>query len=172
MICFCFITSLSQAILILDDASGGGVDIIAVILHKYLKIEVGQGLALASITILLSGILVYDLENVILGIIGAGLNSFVLDKLLFGMKEKKKVCIISDYHEQIREYIISELGITATYYDVTGAYYMQTKRELMTIVDRYEFKKLVRYVRNLDSNAFISVYTVKEIIARPRRNES
>lgn len=168
MVCYCLLVSLGLAILFVRNASSGGLDIVAKILNRYFHVDLGKAMSMAGICVALSSALAYDKKTVVLSIIGTYLNGIVLDHFIFGMNTKKKVCIISDKAEEIRKYIIHELHSGATIYDAVGAYDFKTHREIVTIVNKSEYVKLMNFISGTDKEAFMTVYTVNEIMYKPK----
>ena len=106
---------------------------------------------------------------VVLGILGTYLNGIVLDHFIFGLNLKKRVCIISEKEEEIRQFILHTLHSGATIYQGFGAFDNEPKTEIITIVDKNEYAQLMPYILKTDPKAFVTVYTVNEIIYRPKR---
>lgn len=165
---YVFIVSIGLAILFNRNASSGGLDIVAMILNKYLHIELGNAMSLAGMCVALSSALVSDKKIVVLSVLGTYLNGIVLDHFILGFNLKKRVCIVSEKEEEIRQFIINELHSGATIYEAIGAYQLDTRREIITIVDKQEYAKLMNFIGKTDSNAFVTVYTVNKIIYRPK----
>ena len=130
--------------------------------------ELGKAMSLSGMCVALSSALVYDKKIVVLSVLGTYLNGLVLDHFIFGAKVKRRVCILSKKEEEIRKFIIEELHSGATIYEAIGAYDFQPHREIITIVDKHEYSKLMSYLMKTDREAFITVYTVNEIIYRPK----
>lgn len=168
MICYLFTVSVGLAILFNKNASSGGLDIIAKLMNKYLHMDLGNSMAIAGMVVALSSALVYDAKTVILSVLGTYLNGIVLDHFIFGFDLKKRVCIVSDKEEEIRNFILKELHSGATVYEAYGAYQLQPKREIITIVDKQEYKSLMNFIEKTDADAFVTVYTVNKIIYRPK----
>lgn len=168
MICYCLVVSIGLAILFLRNASSGGLDIAAKILNKYLRMDLGKAMTAAGICVALSSAFLYDAKTVVLSLMGTYLNGIVLDNFIFGMNSKKKVCILSEKNEEIREYIINRLHSGATLYNAIGAFDFQPRQEIEVIVDKNEYSKLMDFLQKTDKNAFITVYTVREIMYRPK----
>ena len=169
MLCYIFSVSVGLAILFNHNASSGGLDIVAKLLNKYLHIELGAAMSAAGMCVALSSALVNDAKIVVLSVLGTYLSGLVLDHFIFGFDLKKRVCIISQKDEEIRRFIIEELRSGATIYEAVGAYDFQPKREIITIVDKSEYAKLMTFVEKTDSSAFVTVYTVNKIIYRPKK---
>lgn len=168
MICYIFTVSIGLAILFKQIASSGGLDIVAKLLNKYLHMELGKAMALSGMCVALSSAFFYDKKLVVLSILGTYLNGLALDHFIFGMNLKKRVCIISRHQEEIREFILRRLGSGATIYQGFGAYDNQPKTEIITIVDKNEYSLLMNFISKTDPEAFVTVYTVNEIIYRPK----
>ena len=167
-VCYIFVVSIGLAMLFKQNASSGGLDIVAKLLNKYFHMELGKAMALPGMCVALSSALFYDKKIVVLSILGTYLNGIVLDHFIFGMNLKKRVCIVSEKEEKIREFIIHTLRSGATMYDCVGAYDNQPKREIITIVNKSEYSQLMSFILKTDPKAFVTVYTVNEIIYRPK----
>ena len=169
MLCYLFSVSVGLAMLFTHNASSGGLDIIAKILNKYLRMELGKAMSLAGMCVALSSALLYDAKTVALSVLGTYLSGMVLDHFIFGMNVKRKVCILSAKREEIQSFILKELHSGATLYDAIGAYDGKVQREIITIVDKQEYSKLMGYVEKVDPDAFITVYTVNEVNYKPKK---
>lgn len=169
MLCYIFVVSLGLAVLFNRNASSGGLDIVAKILNKYLRMELGKAMSLVGMCVALSSALVYDKRLVVLSVLGTYLNGLVLDRFIFGANEKKRVCILSQKEAELEEFILHNLRSGATIYEATGAYEKQPRREIVTIVDKSEYRKLMDFVLKTDKDAFVTVYSVNEVLYRPKR---
>lgn len=168
MLCYIFMVSIGLAMLFNRNASSGGLDIVAKFLNKYLHMELGKAMSLAGMCVALSSALVYDKKIVVLSVLGTYLNGIALDHFIFGFNIRKRVCIISEHEEEIREFILHHLHSGATIYEAIGAYDKKPRREIITIVDKSEYSMLMTFVLKTDKDAFVTVYTVNEIIYRPK----
>ena len=168
MICYVFVVSIGLAMLFTRNASSGGLDIVAKLLNKYLRMDLGKAMAAPGMIVAVSSILVSGLNIVVLSVLGTYLNGVVLDYFIFGSDQKKRVCIMSQKEEEIRQFILHELHSGATIYEAIGAYNLDPKREIITIVDKNEYSKLMGFIEKTDSDAFVTVYTVHKVIYRPK----
>lgn len=169
MLCYIFTVSIGLAMLFNRNASSGGLDIVAKFLNKYMHMDLGKAMSLSGMCVALSSAFVYDKKIVVLSILGTYLNGIVLDHFIFGFNIKKRVCIISEHEEEIREFILHHLHSGATIYEAIGAYDGRSRREIITIVDKNEYAMLMTYILKTDKNAFVTVYAVNEVIYRPKR---
>ena len=117
----------------------------------------------------LTSALVYDKKSVVISVLGTYLSGIVLDHFIFGNNIKRRVCIISDKQEEILDYVLKQLHSGATIYEAMGAFDYQKKNEIITIVDKNEYTKLMNFLEKTDANAFVTVYTVNNIIYRPKK---
>lgn len=163
VLCYVLVVSVGLSILFNMNASSGGLDIVAKIMNKYLHIELGKAMSLSGMCVALSAALVYDKKTVVLSVLGTYFNGIVVDHFIFGQNLKRRVCIITKYEEELRNFILHELHSGATIYDAIGAYNLDKRHEIITIVDKNEYQKLMNYINNLDPKAFITVYTVADM---------
>ena len=168
VVCYIFLVSVGLSMLFNRNASSGGLDIVAKFLNKYLHMELGKAMALSGMCVALSAVFVYDGKTVVLSVLGTYLSGLVLDHFIFGANVKKRVCIISNKEEEIRDYILHNLHSGATIYQAIGAYNDQVRREIITIVDKGEYRQLMDFLSKVDRGAFITVYTVSEMFYRPK----
>lgn len=168
VICYILVVSIGLSILFNMNASSGGIDIVAKIMNKYLRMDLGKAMSLSGMCVALSAALVYDKKTVVLSVLGTYFNGIVLDHFIFDHNVKRRVCIITKYEEELRKFILHELHSGATVYEAIGAYNMQKRNEIITIVDKVEYQKLMNYINKLDPKAFITVYTVSDMRYQPK----
>ena len=169
VLCYILVVSVGLSILFNRNASSGGLDIVAKIMNKYLHMDLGKAMSLSGICVALSAALVYDKKTVVLSVLGTYFNGLVLDHFIFDHNIKRRVCIITGKEEELRRFIIEDLHSGATVYESYGAYNMQKRREIITIVDKAEYQKLMSYMNREDPQAFITVYTVSDMRYRPKK---
>ncbi len=168
MICYLFVVSIGQAILFQWNASSGGLDILGKIINKYFHIELGKAISMVGLCVAFSSVFVSDKKAVVLSVLGTYLSGIVLDHFIFGFNIKKRVCIISEKEEEISDFILHQLHSGATFYEATGAYDNKSRREIITIVNKNEYSKLMSFISKEDPNAFVTIYAVNEVIYRPK----
>ena len=168
VLCYILVVSVGLSILFNRNASSGGLDIVAKIMNKYLHMDLGKAMSLSGMCVALSAALVYDKKTVVLSVLGTYFNGIVLDHFIFDNNIKRRVCIITGKEEELRRFIIEDLHSGATVYESYGAYNMQKRREIITIVDKAEYQKLMSYMNREDPQAFITVYTVSDMRYRPK----
>ena len=168
VLCYILVVSIGLSILFNRNASSGGLDIVAKILNKYLHVELGRAMSLAGMWVALSAAFVYDKKTVVLSVLGTYFNGIVLDNFIFDHNKKRRVCIITEKEEELRKFIINDLHSGATIYEAIGAYNFEKHNEIITIVDKSEYQKLMTFINREDPKAFITVYNVSNMQYQPK----
>lgn len=168
VLCYILVVSVGLSILFNRNASSGGLDIVAKIMNKYLHIELGRAMSLSGMCVALSAALVYDKKTVVLSILGTYFNGIILDYFIFDNNKKRRVCIITEKEEKLRQFIIKDLHSGATIYEAIGAYNLEKHNEIITIVDKSEYQKLMAFINKEDPKAFITVYNVSNMRYQPK----
>jgi uncharacterized membrane-anchored protein YitT (DUF2179 family) len=169
VICYILICGMGMAILFSHNASSGGLDIVAKIMNKNLKMELGTAISVSGLVVAFSSAVCYDTKTVVISVLGTYFSGMIVDRFIFGLNIKRRVCILSNDHiETITDYLLHELHSGATLYDSIGAYDGTVRREIVTIVDKNEYRKLMEFVKKTDPKAFVTVYSVNELRYQPK----
>ena len=168
VICYIFTVSVGLAILFNRNASPGGLDNVAKVMNKYLHIELGKAMSAAGMCIALSSAFFYDSKTVVLSVLGTYLNGIVLDHFIFDQSVKRRVCIVSEKSDEIRNFILKELHSGASVYRCIGALRMNEQEEIITIVSKSEYQQLMNYLQKTDPTAFVTVYKVNDMRYIPK----
>ena len=169
VLCYILVVSVGLSILFNRNASSGGLDIVAKIMNKYLHMELGKAMSLSGMCVALSAAFVYDKKTVVLSILGTYFNGMVLDHFIFDNSIKRRVCIITEKEETLRQFIINDLHSGATMYEAIGAYNFEKHNEIITIVDKNEYQKLMNFINREDPKAFVTIYNVSSMHYQPKR---
>ena len=169
VLCYIFVVGVGLAILFRRNASSGGLDIVAKLMNKFLRMDLGKAMSVSGMLVALSSALVYDKKTVVISVLGTYLGGLVVDHFIFDMDLKRRVCIISPKLDEIVDFILHDLHSGATLNNIIGAYDRSPKQEVITIVDKNEYKALMDYVKKVDPKAFITVYSVSEISYQPKK---
>ena len=169
VLCYILVVSVGLSILFNRNASSGGLDIVAKIINKYFHMELGKAMSLSGMCVALSAALVYDKKTVVLSVLGTYFNGIISDHFIFDHNIKRRVCIITKKEEELRQFIVRDLHSGATIYEAIGAYNMEKRNEIITIVDKGEYQKLMKYINQEDPEAFITVYTVSDMRYLPKK---
>jgi len=163
ILAFCLLLGASQAVLFRINASTGGLDIVAMIMKKYLHMEIGTSVAVSGIIVCLTGALINPFRVVAIGIIGTWFNGIVVDFFTSSLNKKKRICIVSSEYDTIRKYIVNDLGRGCSLYETKGGYTGETHVEIQSILTTNEFATLMEYIRVNDFKCFITAGTCSEV---------
>ncbi len=168
IVCYIPIVSITMALLFSLNASSGGLDIVAKILNKYLHIDLGRAITLSGMVVALSTVFCYDAKIVVLSVLATYCNGLVVDRFIFGLNIKRRVCVISQKTEEIVDFLLHDLHSGATLYESIGAYDNTVHMEIVTIVDKHEYRLLMEHLRKVDPKAFVTVISVGEVRYVPK----
>lgn len=169
MICYLFLCDLGIALMIVRNASSGGLDVLYKIANTYLHIDFGVATSIIGIVISVPAIFIYDPKTGVLSILGTYITGIIIDHYVFGLTTKFKVCILSAKNEQICRYILNELHSGVTLYEASGGFTGDKFKEINVIVNRNEYAKLMKYLKEIDSSAFATVTNIHDVMYRPKK---
>lgn len=149
----------------------GGTDIINQILSKYFKISMGTSLIFSDGFIVLSGAFVFGPIKFMYSLVVLYLISFFTDKVLLGISDSKAFYIISEKEDEIKEYILKELGHGITVFDGKGGYTKEKQKVLFCVIPTKDHFRLKEGIYNIDNDAFFVATDAYEVLGG-ERNES
>lgn len=160
------IAAIGMGIVFHQRASTGGTDIIAMILNKYIKVEIGRAVLFSDLAVALSSSLLFGPQAGMYAFFGVILNGLMIDYTLQQFNANKEVVIISQKSALIRAFIVGELGRGATIHTAKGAFNYEQKEVITTILGRKDLSRLKNYVGKQDEKAFITVHNMNEILGQ------
>lgn len=163
LLCFVLLLSACQAFLFRINASTGGLDILGKIVNKYFHFDIGTSVAISGAIICCTAFLINDFRMVMIGLIGTWINGLVIDFFTAALNRRKRVCIISEQHERIRQFIIKDLVRGCSLYKVQGGYSGEENIEIQVLLTQNEFSSLMEFVRNNNIKAFITAGNCSEV---------
>lgn len=146
------------------NASTGGTDLAAQILHKFTGLTLGTCVAIIDGMIVLTAAIVFDIEGGLYALIGLFATSKTIDIVQIGFKRSKMALIITDYEQQVREGVLHKIPRGVTKLQAYGGYTDNARSILMCVVDQTEFTKLKELVKSIDGNAFVVVMDASEVL--------
>ncbi len=167
-VCYILVVGIAMAILFSLNASSGGLDIVAKIISKYFKIGLGTAVSVSGIAVALTSFFYADTKTVVISVLGTYFSGMIVDKFIFGLNIKRRVCIISQQLDEIVDFVLHDLHSGATLYESIGAYDKVERREAVVIVDKNEYRLLMDHIKKIDPKAFVTVIAVNELNYQPK----
>lgn len=164
------LTSIGSAMIFYSDASSGGTDIVALILKKYLKLDVGKALLCADFVVATSSFIVFDIQTGLFSLLGLFTKAFIVDSVIESLYTCKYFIVITSKPTEISEYIMTELHHGVTTNKAVGEYTNSNRVMIHTVCKRIEAINLRKKIKEFDPNAFIIITSSSEIIGRGFRN--
>ncbi len=147
--------------------STGGVDILAVVLNKYRPVNYGRIVMAHDTTVILASLLVGNgLETVIYGFVATAVFSFTTDALLSGSQQSTQLLIMSQQFEAIAEQITVRAHRGVTMLDGMGWFTKEPSQVVMVICRKRETADILKIVKAIDPNAFVSVASVTGVYGK------
>lgn len=163
LLAFVLIVSMSQTILFHINASTGGLDILAKIVNKYLHFDIGTSVTVAGAVICCTAFAINPFRMVVIGLVGTWINGLAVDYFTAGMNRRKRVCIVTDRHEELRNYIVNTLHRGCSLYDLRGGYSGEAHKEIQALLTQNEFSDVMAFIKRRDIPAFITAGNVSEV---------
>lgn len=161
-----FLPALSSAILFNLEASGGGTDIIAMILKKYTSIPIGYALFFVDLFIVVSACFVFDIQTGLFSLTGLLAKSFVIDNMIENFNLCKTFMIVCTNPDPICDFICNQLDRSATVYHAEGAFTHQGKTIILSVMRRGQAVQLRNYIRSAEPDSFMVIFNSSEIIGK------
>lgn len=159
--------------------STGGTDIIALMVNKYRNVSPGRLILYMDVVIILSSLLVPSytpggeelpfvekLTNVVYGFILITINSTVLDLVISGSRQSVQLFILSKHYAEIADSITKDLHRGVTVLDGKGWYTKENTEVLMVLTRKTDLNILLRYIKAIDPDAFLSVTSVTGVYGK------
>ncbi|MDR1345218.1 MAG: YitT family protein [Bacteroidales bacterium] len=160
------IIGLGLGIIFKTRATSGGTDIVAMILGKYLKhIPLGTLIIIVDSTVVLLALAVFnDWTIPLYSWLIIYVSGVVIDKVIAGFAGGKALIIISDYYDEIKERILTDLERGGTFLHGEGMYNNMDKKIIFTSISRKQLPVLIHFVHEIDPKAFISIMDSSETL--------
>lgn len=166
-LCFAIaLPALGSALLFNVGASSGGTDIIAMILKKYSSFDIGRALILSDALITAAGFFVFDIQTGLYSVLGLTIRSFMVDNFIESFNLSKYFNVVCDEPESICEFIVHELGRSASVVHAQGAFSGKDKYIIFTALKRPQAVRLRNYIKQTQPSAFILISNTSEIIGK------
>jgi uncharacterized membrane-anchored protein YitT (DUF2179 family) len=149
--------------------SGGGTDIVAMVMRRRHGIEVGQFSIFVNIFILTLSLGVVGLDSVVYGMVGLYIYGVTLDNIMRNFDRRKQAFIITDIPDEVCDFITSK-GRGVTRITGEGAYTGQPRTVLISLLETRQVMQLKAYLREKDPKAFVSICDATEVLGKGFKN--
>lgn len=159
--------AFSSAILFNIGASGGGTDILAMIMKKYSNLDnIGMPLFLVDFVIVILSCFAFDIKTGLFSLCGLLAKSLVIDGVIENINLCKYFTIICNNPEPICDFIHRKLNRSATIFAAQGSYEHRQKYVILTVMKRSQAVELRNFIRSCEPDAFLMITNSSEIIGK------
>lgn len=142
----------------------GGTSVIAKIIDKYTEVKTSQALFVLDTLIVLSFLITIDMENVLYTIVMLFIVEKCMAFVIEGFNPKKAITIISEYNGEISDQIHYETGRGSTLLNGVGGYERKQTNVLYVVVPQNQLARIKKIVNAHDSNAFLVIHDVRDVL--------
>ena len=164
--------AVGSAILFNVDASSGGTDIIAMLVKKYARMNIGLALAIADLVVAVGACFAFGMETGLFSLFGLFLKSYMVDAVMDNLRTYKVFQIITDNPDPICKFIMEKLHHSATVMEGQGSFTHEKREIIMTVINRSQAIRLQLFVRATDPHSFIAITSSSEIVGKGFRGMS
>lgn len=159
--------AISSALLFYEGASSGGTDVIAMIVKKYTNVEdIGMALFLTDLVMIIIACFVFDIKTALYSFVGLVVKSFMIDAIIENIMLRKSIMLICNDKDVICDFIINELGKSATYVDAKGAYTGERNYIIFSTLTKKQAVELRHFIHENKLHAFMSVMSTSEVFGK------
>jgi uncharacterized membrane-anchored protein YitT (DUF2179 family) len=158
--------AFGSAVLFNLGASGGGTDIIAMIMRKYTSFNIGSALFYTDLGITLAACMVFDIKTGLFSLLGLMIKSLVIDGVIESINLSKYFNIVCDDAEPICDFIVNRLKRSATVCEAKGAFSHKPKKIVLTALNRRQAVQLRLFIKKVEPSAFILISNTSEIVGK------
>ncbi len=158
------ISGIGIAIVLMQDATTGGTEIIASIVNKYSHIEMSKSILIVDAFVVVFGMYAINIEVGLYALVALGLNTLVIDWAISGLNTRINMMIITKEYDLVNKYIINTMVRGTTVYTAEGGYSKEEKKIINTVVSRKEYFNIRSYINKVDSKAFVTMNYVNEVV--------
>lgn len=165
------LSSIGSALLFFVGASSGGTDIVALIMKKFSRLDVGTALLYTDCVVAVSAFFVFGIETGLFSLLGLFAKAFLVDGVIERLNTCKYFVVITTECEKVSEYILESLHHGATMHEAVGEFTGEKRYMLHTVCKNHEAYRLRKQIKAIDSRAFVIITTSSEIVGRGFKSE-
>ncbi|SCJ82419.1 Uncharacterized BCR%2C YitT family COG1284 [Anaerotruncus sp. 2789STDY5834896] len=158
--------AVGSAILFNLDASTGGTDILAMILKKFTRLDIGKALMASDALIACSTFFLFDVQTGLFSVLGLLMKSLLVDSVIENINLKKQFLIITTAPREVCGYINKNMHRGATVWQAHGAYTDGERWVILAAMNRTQANMVRKFVKIVDSHAFVLISNTSDIIGK------
>lgn len=158
------VSATGLSLVLYQNASTGGTDIVAKILNKHYSIDIGKSLLMVDFIVTILAAFAFGAKLGMYALLGVIMNGFIIDNIIAGLGTKINVNIVSTNPDKIREFITHSLVRGATLYKAEGAYTGELKIAVVAVMSKREFIRLKKHIAEVDPSAFVTANVVHTVL--------
>lgn len=156
--------SIGGALIFYANASSGGTDVLAMLLKHYSNVNIGKALVYSDFLITFSAFAVFDVQTVLLSVLGMLARGSMVDTVMNGLTMSKYFIIVTSKPEIVGRYITVIMHRGATRMRGEGFFTGQERSVFICAVGRQQAPLMAKQIRKLDPHAFILLTNTNEIL--------
>lgn len=158
------LTGLGVAIMLRSYGSGGGSEILCVIMNKFLSLSIGTGAIIINSIILLVSAKLFPMEKVLYTFVYIAVSTLVTDKVFYGLAKRKAALIMSEKWEEIVHELTNVHQKRVTLIHGHGGFQGSDKTILYSVLNKKDIPLLKKIVIQIDPNAFITIMGASDVV--------
>ncbi len=158
------ITGFGSGLVIRAHSSGGGTDVVGIILNKKFDVGIGTIGLICNALVVAAAAFIFGFEPAMYTMVNMFICTLVLNRVLEGINGKRNMMIVTDKGQEMAQMMLHEIGRGVTLMKGEGAFSHQDKDVLFTVVTRFELTRLKEVVREVDKNAFVCINQAYEVM--------
>lgn len=160
------LTAVGSAILFNEGASSGGTDVVAMILKKYTRLDIGKALLCSDAVLAMASFFMFDIETGMFSLLGLIMKAFIVDNVIDSINLNKCFVIVTAKDKEICDFIHNELHRGATVSECLGSFTGEDKRMIITVLNRAQAVMLKQYIKQTDEKAFSIITNSSDILGK------
>ena len=160
----------SAGIILSQGGSTGGTDIIAMMINKYRNYSPGQLILILDLIIISSSyFLTNSIEQVVYGYVAMSVSAYCVDMVIEGRKQSVQIFIFTKMFDEIRNELVSNHDQGMTELQAKNGFSQKDIKILMLLAKKKDSQAILKMVKIVDPEAFISMGSVMGVFARVLR---
>ncbi|MBQ4031671.1 MAG: YitT family protein [Bacilli bacterium] len=157
------LNGFANGLMIRTGFTTGGVQTLCQIMNKYFKISIGNANLGLNFLIILLGTFIFGIPNLLYALIALYISSIIMDKVILGISDSKAFYIITSKEEEVKEFIMSELGHSVTLLEARGGYTNKKMKVILCVMPTREYILAKDVISEIDDKAFYIITDAYEV---------